>query len=52
MGKLIAADNTPDDIMPMLHPNKELCIEGSYIANLSITVKKGAGEVAGGVWKR
>lgn len=51
-GKLIAADNTPDDIMPMLHPNKELCIEGSYIANLSITVKKGAGEVAGGVWKR
>ncbi len=51
-GKLIAADNTPDDIMPMLHPNKELCIDGSYIANLTISVKKGAGEVAGGVWKR
>jgi hypothetical protein len=51
-GKLIAADNTPDDIFPMIHPNKEWCPDAAQILTLSIIVKKGSGEVAGGVWKR
>lgn len=51
-GRIVAADNTPDDIMPMLHPNKELCLDGLQLLNLSILVKKGTGEVAGAVWKR
>jgi hypothetical protein len=51
-GKLVAADNTPDDIFPMIHPNKEWCPDAAQFLTLSIIVKKGAGEVAGGVWKR
>jgi len=51
-GKIIAADMTPDDIFPMIHPNKEFCTDAVQILNLNIIVKKGAGEVAGGVWKR
>jgi hypothetical protein len=51
-GKLIAADNTPDDIFPMIHPNKEWCPDAAQFLTLSIVVKKGTGEVAGGVWKR
>jgi hypothetical protein len=51
-GKIVAADMTPDDIFPMIHPNKELCMDAVQILNLNIIVKKGAGEVAGGVWKR
>jgi hypothetical protein len=51
-GKVVAADMTPDDIMPMIHPNKEFCSESVQFLNLTISVKKGAGEVAGGVWKR
>lgn len=51
-GKVVAADKTPDDIMPMIHPNKEFCSESVQFLNLTISVKKGTGEVAGGVWKR
>lgn len=51
-GKLVAADNTPDDIFPMIHPNKEWCPDAAQFLTLSIIVKKGTGEVAGGVWKR
>jgi hypothetical protein len=51
-GKIVAADLTPDDIFPMIHPNKEFCADSVQFLNLTISVKKGAGEVAGGVWKR
>jgi hypothetical protein len=51
-GKMVAADNTPNDIFPMIHPNKEFCVDAVSFLNLSIIVKKGTGEVAGGVWKR
>jgi hypothetical protein len=51
-GKLVAADNTPDDIFPMIHPNKEWCPDAAQFLTLSIIVKKGTGDVAGGVWKR
>jgi hypothetical protein len=51
-GKIVAADKTPDDIMPMIHPNKEFCAEAVQFLNLVISVKKGSGDVAGGVWKR
>ena len=51
-GKIIAADMTPDDVFPMIHPNKEFCAESMQFLTLVITVKKGAGDVAGGVWKR
>lgn len=51
-GKVVAADMTPDDIMPMIHPNKEFCAEAVQFLNLIISVKKGSGDVAGGVWKR
>jgi hypothetical protein len=51
-GKIVAADLTPDDVFPMIHPNKEFCAESVQFLNLTISVKKGAGEVAGGVWKR
>ncbi len=51
-GGMVAADNTPNDVYPMIHPNKEFCIDALQILNLSIIVKKGTGEVAGGVWKR
>lgn len=51
-GKLVAADSTPDDIFPMIHPNKEWCPDAAQFLTLSIIVKKGTGEVAGGVWKR
>ena len=51
-GKLVAADNTPNDIFPMIHPNKEFCVDAVQFLNLSIIVKKGTGEVAGAVWKR
>ena len=51
-GKLVAADNTPNDVFPMIHPNKEFCVDALQLLNLSIVVKKGGGEVAGGVWKR
>ncbi len=51
-GKIVAADMTPDDVFPMIHPNKEFCTQSLQILNLTISVKKGSGEVAGGVWKR
>ena len=51
-GKVVAADKTPDDIFPMIHPNKEFCAEALQILQLTISVKKGSGDVAGGVWKR
>ncbi|MFI5301516.1 MAG: hypothetical protein ACHREM_25795 [Polyangiales bacterium] len=51
-GKIVAADLTPDDVFPMIHPNKELCIESFQFLTMSMLVKKGSGEVAGGVWKR
>lgn len=51
-GKIVAADMTPDDVFPMIHPNKEFCAEAVQFLNLVITVKKGSGDVAGGVWKR
>ena len=51
-GKVVAADMTPDDIFPMIHPNKEFCAEAVQFLNLTISVKKGTGDVAGGVWKR
>ncbi len=51
-GKLVAADMTPDDVFPMIHPNKEFCSESLQFLTLVISVKKGAGDVAGGVWKR
>jgi hypothetical protein len=51
-GKTVAADMTPDDVFPMIHPNREFCTEAVQFLNLTISVKKGAGEVAGGVWKR
>jgi hypothetical protein len=52
LGKQIAADMTPDDVLPMIHPNKELCLDSVQILTLSIIVKKGSGDVAGAVWKR
>lgn len=51
-GKVIAADRTPDDTFPMINPNKELCLDSLQLLTLSIIVKKGSGDVAGGVWKR
>jgi len=51
-GKVVAADMTPDDVFPMIHPNKEFCAEAVQFLNLVISVKKGSGDVAGGVWKR
>jgi hypothetical protein len=51
-GKMVAADNTPNDVFPMIHPNKEFCVDAVQFLNLSIIVKKGSGEVAGAVWKR
>lgn len=51
-GKIVAADKTPDDIFPMIHPNKEFCAEAMQLLQLTISVKKGSGDVAGGVWKR
>lgn len=51
-GKVVAADKTPDDIFPMIHPNKEFCAQAVQFLNLTISVKKGSGDVAGGVWKR
>ncbi len=51
-GKVVAADMTPDDIFPMIHPNKEFCAQAVQFLNLTISVKKGTGDVAGGVWKR
>jgi hypothetical protein len=51
-GKVVAADKTPDDIFPMIHPNKEFCAEAMQLLQLTISVKKGSGDVAGGVWKR
>lgn len=51
-GKVVAADMTPDDVFPMIHPNKEFCTQAVQFLNLTISVKKGSGEVAGGVWKR
>ncbi len=51
-GTLIAADLTPDDVYPMIHPNKEICFDALQILTMSMVVKKGSGEVAGGVWKR
>ncbi|GAC1574116.1 MAG: hypothetical protein NVS3B20_05770 [Polyangiales bacterium] len=51
-GKIVAADMTPNDVFPMIHPNKEYCVDAAQLLNLNIVVKKGAGEVAGGVWKR
>lgn len=51
-GKVVAADMTPDDIFPMIHPNKEFCAEAVQFLNLVISVKKGSGDVAGGAWKR
>lgn len=51
-GKIVAADMTPDDVFPMIHPNKEFCTESVQFLNLVISVKKGSGDVAGGVWKR
>lgn len=51
-GKVVAADKTPDDIMPMIHPNKEFCAQAMQLLQLTISVKKGSGDVAGGVWKR
>lgn len=51
-GKIVAADHTPNDVFPMIHPNKELCVDAVQFLSLSITVKKGSGEVAGEVWKR
>ena len=42
-GKVVAADMTPDDIMPMIHPNKEFCAEAVQFLNLIISVKKGSG---------
>jgi hypothetical protein len=51
-GKEIAADKTPNDVFPMIHPNKEFCVDAVQFLNLSIIVTKGSGEVAGEVWKR
>ena len=51
-GKEVAADKTPNDVFPMIHPNKELCVDAVQFLNLSIIVTKGSGEVAGEVWKR
>jgi hypothetical protein len=51
-GKIVAADETPNDTFPMIHPNKEFCVDTVQFLNLSIVVKKGSGEVAGEVWKR
>lgn len=51
-GKIVAADMTPDDVFPMIHPNKEFCAEAVQFLNFVISVKKGSGDVAGGVWKR
>jgi hypothetical protein len=51
-GKIVAADMTPDDVFPMIHPNKEFCSESMQFLTLVISVKKGSGDVAGGVWKR
>ncbi len=51
-GREIAADRTPDDLFPMLYPNREICLDAVSLLNLSIVVKKGSGDVAGGVWKR
>ena len=51
-GKVVAADETPNDIFPMIHPNKEFCVDAVQFLNLSIVVTKGTGEVAGAVWKR
>lgn len=51
-GKIVAADMTPDDVFPMIHPNKEFCAEAVQFLTLVISVKKGSGDVAGGVWKR
>jgi len=51
-GKVVAADKTPDDVFPMIHPNKEFCAEAMQLLQLTISVKKGSGDVAGGVWKR
>ncbi len=51
-GKVVAADMTPNDVFPMIHPNKEFCTESFQLLNFNIIVDKGAGEVAGGVWKR
>ena len=51
-GKVVAADETPNDMFPMIHPNKEFCVDALQILNLAIVVKKGAGEVAGGVYKK
>jgi hypothetical protein len=51
-GKEVAADKTPNDVFPMIHPNKEFCVDAVQFLNLSIIVTKGSGEVAGEVWKR
>ena len=51
-GKIVAADMTPDDVFPMIHPNKEFCAESVQFLTLVITVKKGSRDVAGGVCKR
>ncbi|NDC59832.1 MAG: hypothetical protein EBZ50_13620 [Alphaproteobacteria bacterium] len=49
-GKIVAADLS-NDAMPMLHPNKNFGVFQDGMFTLTVICKKGAGLIAGGIWR-
>jgi hypothetical protein len=50
-GKRLSADVTADDTTAILHPTKSVVISEFGVYTLKVEMKKGAGQIAGGIWR-
>lgn len=51
-GHEVAADHTDDDTNPMIQPKGEYCVGSFQLLTVTITVKKGSGDVVGSAFRR
>jgi hypothetical protein len=51
-GHEVAADHTDDDTNPMIQPKGEYCVTSFQLLTVTITVKKGSGDVVGSAFRR